>query len=98
MSKRKRTPLQKWRLDYAYISECLRDLKQRIRSGAGWGSYKSGTQQAMLIRAKVLATMKMEARPFYAEASRLEWEDRQAARAEAIASNKGHNSKSKESS
>lgn len=94
MSKRKRTPLGEWRIAYAYASQCIRDLKQRIKTGADWGRFKGASpQQSMIKHAKSHANLLMGVRGMCVQETQELWAARQAARAAAIAANKGHNSK-----
>lgn len=94
--KHRKTPLDKWRIRYNYMAMGLRDLKRRIKTGADWGTFRAGKQQAMLEQAKNMARFQMEMRGVYAEETRRDWEVRQAARTEAIAKGMGHNSKETE--
>ena len=69
MSKRKISPLQIWRAQYAYISDQIRQLK----TGAHiWGAYKQPRRQSLLVGVRHQARSLMENREVArAEAQRL---------------------------
>lgn len=62
MAKRKLTPLQSWRRNYAEISFVIRSAKQAARNGHTWGDFKRPAAQRLAAVMRVTARMMMEDR------------------------------------
>lgn len=67
MSKRKKSPLAWWKVEYQFASMNIKDLKTRIKNDEFWGAFKGShvspeRQQTMLVAAKRRATDLMHQR------------------------------------
>lgn len=67
-------PLQVWRVEYAYISRQLTEMKRASRANENWGSYKVPRTQSLLPFMKGAATQLMSERVLAATTARLLWE------------------------
>lgn len=81
MAKRKLTPLQQWRRDYAELSFIIHSAKQVARGHHVWGDFKRPQAQRTAATMKVWARNYMTARPLAAAATAAKWEEDSIARA-----------------
>lgn len=74
MARRKLTPLQTWRLDYAEVSFAIRCAKQAARNGHTWGDFKRPQAQRMVANLKHTARSFMKMRFVSANLTAKKWE------------------------
>jgi len=79
MAKRKISPLQRWKAQYAFVSEHIKQVKAATRKGGGklqWGSFKQSTKQCHLAMLRAAAAKLLSERHIAVQESHRLWLER----------------------